>query len=115
MRTKLPLIIFLAFSFSKLVNAQQTDYKNSRLPVEKRVQDLLKRMTLEEKVAQLISTHASRPKLTDDFFSNTKRLDSMYANGVGMINPAFDETMEQTIERRNKLQNYLRNKTKLGI
>jgi beta-glucosidase len=39
----------------------------------------------------------------------------MYANGVGMINPAFDETMEQTIERRNKLQNYLRNKTRLGI
>ena len=29
------------------------DYKNPRLPVEQRVADLLSRMTLEEKVAQL--------------------------------------------------------------
>jgi beta-glucosidase len=96
-------------------NAFSQDYKNPKLPIETRVKDLLKRMTLEEKVAQLQSTHASRPKLTDDFFANTKKIDSMYGNGVGMINPAFDETMEQTIERRNKLQNYLRTKTKLGI
>lgn len=105
--------ILLILSCSFFVNAQ--DYKNSILPIETRVKDLLKRMTLEEKVAQLMSTHASRPKLTDDFFNNTKKLDSMYANGVGMINPAFDETMEQTIDRRNKLQNYLTKKTKLGI
>jgi beta-glucosidase len=39
----------------------------------------------------------------------------MYLNGVGMINPAFDETMEQTIERRNKLQNYLMTRTRLKI
>jgi beta-glucosidase len=32
-----------------------------------------------------------------------------------MINPDFDATMEQTIERRNALQNYLRKKTRLGI
>jgi len=90
-------------------------YKDPKLPVEQRVKDLLGRMTLEEKVAQLQSTHAGRPKLTDEFFANTKKIDSMYGNGGGMINPAFDETMEQTIERRNKLQNYLRTKTRLGI
>jgi len=90
-------------------------YKDAKAPVERRVADLLRRMTLEEKAAQLMSFHASRPKLTDDFFNNTTKLDSMYGNGVGMINPAFDETMEQTIERRNKLQTYLRTKTRLGI
>jgi len=91
------------------------NYKNSNLPVEERVADLLKRMTLEEKVAQLQSTHAGRPKLDDALFNNTKKLDSMYGNGAGMINPAFDETMEQTIERRNKLQTWLKTKTRLGI
>jgi beta-glucosidase len=106
-------VFILSGIFSLSLFAQ--DYKNPKIPVEKRVTDLLKRMTLEEKVAQLQSTHASRPKLTDDFFSNTKKIDSMYGNGAGMINPAFDETMEQTIERRNKLQNYLRTKTRLGI
>lgn len=93
----------------------QAPYKNSKLPVEQRVADLLKRMTLEEKVAQLQSTHAGRPKLDDALFNNTKKLDSMYGKGAGMINPAFDETMEQTIERRNKLQHYLKTKTRLGI
>jgi beta-glucosidase len=109
--------ILAAIFFTTLISlhAFTQDYKNSKLPVEARVKDLLKRMTLEEKVAQLMSTHASRPKLTDQFFANSKKLDSMYVNGVGMINPAFDETMEQTIERRNKLQNYLRAKTRLGI
>jgi beta-glucosidase len=97
------------------IYAQQPLYKNSKQPVDKRVADLLKRMTLEEKVAQLQSVHASRPRLDDKLFDNTAKLDSMYANSAGMINPAFDETMEQTIERRNRLQNYLKTKTRLGI
>lgn len=109
------LLSFIALSVLISLSTYSQDYKNPNLPVEKRVADLLKRMTLEEKVAQLQSTHAGRPRLTDEFFNNTKKLDSMYANGVSMINPAFDETMEQTIERRNKLQNYLKNKTRLGI
>jgi beta-glucosidase len=32
-------------------------YRDARLPVERRVADLLARMTLEEKVAQLIANH----------------------------------------------------------
>src|ERR1044071_10502205 len=37
------------------MNSQENipDYKNPRLPIERRVADLLSRMTLEEKVAQL--------------------------------------------------------------
>jgi beta-glucosidase len=107
----LAALIFTLFSFCSF----SQDYKNPKIPIEKRIADLIKRMNLQEKVAQLQSTHASRPRLTDDFFNNTKKIDSMYANGVGMINPAFDETMEQTIERRNKLQQYLKTKTRLGI
>jgi beta-glucosidase len=72
-------------------------------------------MSLEEKVAQLQSTHASRPKLTADVLNNSAKMDSLYGNGIGMINPDFDATMEQTIERRNALQNYLKSKTRLGI
>lgn len=112
-------LIFLSLflgSITIYIHAQPAaDYKNPKIPVERRVADLLKRMTLEEKVAQLQSTHAGRPKLDDALFNNTKKLDSVYRNGAGMINPAFDETMEQTIERRNKLQTYLKTKTRLGI
>ncbi|UIR55273.1 glycoside hydrolase family 3 C-terminal domain-containing protein [Sphingobacterium sp. SRCM116780] len=42
----------LSCSFSQL-QAQQMPYKNSKLPVETRVHDLLGRMTVEEKVGQL--------------------------------------------------------------
>lgn len=108
-------VIFTLLLFIAALLTYAQDYKNPKLPVEKRVSNLLKKMTLEEKVAQLQSVHASRPRLDDKLFGNSKKLDSMYGKGVGMINPAFDETMEQTIERRNKLQNYLRTKTRLGI
>src|SRR5688572_21433456 len=38
------------------------DYKNPRLPVDRRVADLLSRMTLEEKVAQLTCLWGNRPR-----------------------------------------------------
>src|SRR5258705_13118194 len=39
------------------------DYKNPRLSVEQRVTDLLGRMTVEEKVAQLICLWQGRPEV----------------------------------------------------
>lgn len=83
--------------------------------VEKRVAALLKRMTLEEKVAQLQSFHQSRPRLTDEMLNNSFKMDSMFGKGVGMMNPDFDATPEETVARRNALQNYLKKKTRLGI
>ncbi len=106
------MLIFLQL-FSNCLLAQ--DYKNPELPVEKRVSDLLKRMTLEEKVAQLQSFHMSRPKLTDEMLNDPFKMDSMFGRGIGMMNPDFDATAEQTIYRRNALQRYLKTKTKLGI
>src|SRR6516225_9216747 len=51
------VISMVIFSFAVLLSAQQTPpYLNSKLPVDQRVSDLLGRMTLEEKVAQLEST-----------------------------------------------------------
>jgi hypothetical protein len=42
---------------------QAPDYKNPNLPIERRVADLLSRMTLEEKVAQLVCLWAERPQV----------------------------------------------------
>ena len=46
------LILFLSFVFCFLVQLYSQPYKDSRLPVDIRVDDLLGRMTLEEKIAQ---------------------------------------------------------------
>src|SRR5689334_10346441 len=90
-------------------------YKDSRQPVGKRIADLLGRMTVEEKVAQLRSSFAANPKINDAFFSNTKKIDSLFGNGISMINPDFDNSLEQSINNRNKTQKYLRENTRLGI
>src|SRR5437870_2274125 len=81
--------------FPKAVMRSQTaipDYKDPRLPVEQRVADLLSRMTLEEKVAQLTCLWAERPQVgpqTDfsndrgDFSPEKARLVMKY--GIGQI------------------------------
>ena len=107
--------LFLIGIVCLCASVQGQQYKNPKLPSALRVKDLLMRMTLEEKVAQLQSTHASRPKLTHDVLNNAAKMDSLYGNGIGMINPDFDATMEQTIDRRNALQHFLKTKTRLGI
>ncbi|HSC39981.1 MAG TPA: glycoside hydrolase family 3 N-terminal domain-containing protein, partial [Chitinophagaceae bacterium] len=115
MMTRNTLLAFTGLCLSLSAVAQQPAYKNPALPIQKRVADLLSRMTLEEKTAQLQSVHMGRPKLSDALLANAVKMDSLFKNGVGMENPAFDETMEQTNLRRNKLQDYLRTKTRLGI
>src|SRR6185436_11316538 len=47
------------------MNSQDSrpDYKNPNLPVDRRVADLLSRMTLEEKVAQLVCLWERRPQV----------------------------------------------------
>jgi beta-glucosidase len=47
------LVVATVAVFANSTNAQKSLYLDSKQPVEKRVQDLLKRMTLEEKIAQM--------------------------------------------------------------
>jgi beta-glucosidase len=47
--------LFFCLLFITSLFAQQPKYKNANLPIDQRVEDLIVRMTLEEKVAQLIS------------------------------------------------------------
>lgn len=94
--------ILLSFSFIVHANGQN------------RTISLLQKMTIEEKVSQLRSSFAANPKINTAFFENKFKLDSLFANGVAMINPDFGNSMEESIENRNKTQAYLR-KTKSGI
>lgn len=53
MKLRIALLAAMATLLHPQVQAQQFPYKNSTLPTEKRVNDLLTRMTVEEKVGQL--------------------------------------------------------------
>lgn len=53
MKLRILCMTVMASLLHPQLNAQQLPYKNSHLPTEKRVNDLLARMTVEEKVGQL--------------------------------------------------------------
>jgi len=57
-------ITFLLISPQSSTRAQNTTppYKNPSLPVEKRVDDLISRMTLEEKVSQMMNAASADRK-----------------------------------------------------
>jgi beta-glucosidase len=61
-------------------------YKDASQPVERRVEDLLRRMTLEEKVAQMLSLweHKDRIQTPDGTFSPDKASQA-FPNGLGQI------------------------------
>jgi beta-glucosidase len=71
-------------------------YKDASLPVEKRVDDLLGRMTLEEKVMQLQCTWQTKTEIQDakGEFSAVKA-QKVYPNGLGMIGRPSDRQLGQ--------------------
>jgi beta-glucosidase len=107
----MPGILILLFSLSSIAQ----DYKNPKILIQQRVKSLLSKMTLEEKVAQLKSTFSAIPHIDQKFLSNDQKMDSLFKNGVGMINPDFNNTPEEVVANRNAIQQYLRTKTRLGI
>lgn len=97
------------------------DYKNKELPVEKRIEDLLSQMTLEEKVAQLDMTRgvefATKPSSihncsvnedTDFYFDKIKG--KFGDRGIGFVHDTYS-----TPAVMNKLQRYFVEETRLGI
>ena len=99
------------------------DYKNPRLSVERRVEDLLGRMTLEEKVAQLVCLWGARPQVgpqTDfsmdrgDF--SAERAREVMKNGIGQIARQRERKDPREAARfANALQKWLVETTRLGI
>jgi beta-glucosidase len=97
--------------------SKQPIYKDPTLPIEKRVDDLLKRMTLEEKVGQLIG-YGSMDTLAWDTSGNyigTK--DTAILNrGLGTYwSWKFLKSPEWSVKCANGIQKYMIEKSRLGI
>lgn len=95
------------------VQAQQAPYKNPLVPTEMRVNDLLQRMTLKEKIAQIRHLHSW------DVFEgqqlNPDRLAQMCATGGFGFFEGFPLTAVNTRKAFREIQTYLVEKTRLGI
>ena len=57
------IAVFLSLSLFAQTNNSVTKYKNPRLPIKERVNDLVSRLTLEEKVSQMMDVAPAIPRL----------------------------------------------------
>jgi beta-glucosidase len=96
-------------------------YKDSRLPVAQRVADLLSRMTLEEKIAQMLCIWGQRKALLmdDTGVFSPEKAKTQLPNGIGQIARLGDTngglTPRETAVLANRLQKHFFEETRLGI
>ena len=99
-------------------NKNTEPYKNKDLSIEKRVNDLLKRMTLEEKVYQLCPVYLSEG---DEIYKSTKeysidRAREFILKGYGSVSiPTREMYARKSAETVNSLQRIAMEESRLGI
>jgi beta-glucosidase len=121
-------LLAIALLTATTLHAQQRElYRDPAAPIEQRVEDLLARMTQEEKIAQLTAIWTQKNKL----FGRDGRFDPaaarrLYPNGIGQFARPGDlqgpgnpfktpyRDVRQTIELVNAIQRFARG-TRLGI
>lgn len=111
------LWIVAACSFSLTLQAKDNlpPYKDATLPVEQRVEDLLSRMTLEEKVAQLNMKSLNGLKTDEKGKVTEASLEALFKGGsIGCLESPFVEH-EKVARFSEAADRYLRTKTRLGI
>jgi beta-glucosidase len=104
-----------------LLQEELFDYKNPKLSVEKRTSDLLSRMTLEEKVAQMLCIWGQKKVMLFDEEGNINldRLNEHLPNGIGQIGRLSDTggglDAYEMAKLANSIQKYFVEETRLGI
>ena len=97
------------------------DYKNPALSVEERVADLASRMTLEEKIAQMLCVWGEKKNtfIDEDGKLSLDKLKKFYKDGIGQIGRLSDTnnglSPVDMAEMVNELQKYFVEETRLGI
>ena len=120
-------VVSLVIAASALAQSRET-YKDPKAPLNVRVQDLLARMTVEEKVAQMQSMWAGKAGIlnADGTFSAEKARTAL-TNGIGQIGRPTDfmgtprfvkerfRSIDETTAFVNATQRFLIEQTRLGI
>lgn len=118
------LMVPIFFLIARAALPQELPYRDPKLPVERRVSDLLARMTLEEKVAQLTSAMSMTVLASDPKSSLVdakgaflpERASALMKHGVGQISqPSRMGGPRANAEFTNSIQKWAKETTRLGI
>jgi len=121
----LALLIGLSCATSRIASAQDAPkYRDPQAPVQQRVADLLSRMTLEEKAAQLVGTWQNKNFARDESLRIIddkgafipEHAAQLLKNGLGqMSRPSENRGPGDMAEFTNTVQKWLKENTRLGI
>jgi beta-glucosidase len=101
--------LFSVLPLNLLCQESKPAYRDASLPVEQRAADLVKRMTLEEKVEQLAGGRRRMQANPDPAAKEA------FADLVKLYREDSQVSAHDAAEIRNKAQHYLIEKTRLGI
>lgn len=105
MKKKFLFAAFLICGAISSVAEEKPRYKDASLPVEERVEDLLRRMTLHEKVLQLQNNSTS----------DINAIENTYKGGSPGSVHEMSKSAKEAALLFNKMQEYLLTQNRLGI
>src|SRR5947208_3833092 len=112
-------VALLAGTASAQARQDRVPYRDPSLPIERRVEDLLGRMTLEEKVGQMLCLWQGKRAITDrDGRFDPSRAPKWFRIGVGRIErpgEGHDGGARVEAEYTNAIQRWVKDSTRLGI
>ena len=108
---------------NKNTNTKSYPYKDKTLPAEERVKDLISRMTLEEKAAQMVGVwNEKAEKLVDEkgnFDIEKARSSFKDGNGLGQVGRPNDagggRNAREMVDMTNAIQKFFMEESRLGI
>jgi beta-glucosidase len=114
------LVLALSLFCMNTIHAQNNKkalYKDPNTPIEARISDLLKRMTIEDKCRQIDIWHPEAIKTSDRaiFDAEIKKMGDTLAKGIGFLQ--FDTNLppKEYAANFNAIQKYFMTETELGI
>ncbi len=109
------ILFLMVLSCSKL---SEKDYKDSSLPIDERVEALLSKLSLEEKVAQMRIFHANigtKPDANGNLKLSDKVIEKLKLGIAGIKNPGEHIDAVAAAKLNNELQKYIIENNRWGI
>lgn len=116
LQSSLIWIAFFVFPKDVISQNETPVYKRKELPIEQRVQDLLKRMSVKDKCRQLDVWHPKMDLSKPDILQKSvKALGDTVKNGIGFLQFKVEMNNDEYIAQFNAIQKYFVEQTQLGI